>query len=80
MESDGLEADEVVAGGNRLGDRRGPRRVVGNHLASGPLAIVDGAGEQTSLVDLEPLEGGCVNSGAGRARARREVGELKTLS
>ena len=75
VESDRLEADEVVARGDACGDRRRPARVLRDHLAGSPLAGVDGAGEETRLVDLEPLSLGRVNTSAGRA-AGCEVGQL----
>ena len=76
VKSDSLKADQVVAAGDARGDRGRPRRVVVDHLAGAPEAVVDGAAQQTSLVDLEPLERGRVHSRARRARALREVRQL----
>ena len=56
MESNGLETDEVVAGGHSAWDGRGPGRVVSNHLAVSPLAVVDGTRQETGFVNLEPFE------------------------
>ena len=75
VESDRLKADEVVARGDACGDRRRPARVLRDHLAGSPLAGVDGAGEETRLVDLEPLSLGRIDASAGRA-TRCEVGQL----
>lgn len=77
MQGDRLEPDEVVARGHGGRDRRRPRRVVRDHLAGGPLAAADGARQQTSLVDLEPLQGLGGRACAGRAGALCEVGELQ---
>jgi hypothetical protein len=77
VERDRLEADEVVAARHGLGDGGGPGRVLGDHLARAPGAVVDGAGQQAGLVDLEPLERGGVDAGARAAWALREVGELE---
>ena len=57
MERDSLETDEIVARGNSGGNGGGPGRVLGDHLAVGPLTVVDSTGQETSLVNLEPLEG-----------------------
>lgn len=65
MKSDGLETDEVVARGDGGWDSGRPGRVVGDHLAVCPGAVEYGAGEETSLVDLEPLEGVRVDASAG---------------
>ena len=80
VERDGLEADEVVAGGDRGRDRRRPGRVVGDHLAVGPRAAVDGAGEEPGLVDLEPLERVRVHTRARRAGALGEVRQLESAT
>ena len=77
MKGDGLKTDQVVAGRDGRGDRCCPRRVVGDHLASTPGAVIDGAGEQTSLVDLEPLESVSIDTRTGRARALSQVGQLR---
>ena len=76
MKRDSLETDEIVAGGNSSGDGSGPGGVLGDHLAVGPRAAVDGAGEQPGLVDLEPLERVRVDASAARAGALGEVREL----
>ena len=55
VESDGLEADEVVARGHARRDRRRPGRVVGDHLARAPEPVADRAVDQPGLIDLEPL-------------------------
>lgn len=78
VESDGLEADEVVARRNRRGDRGRPGRVISDHLACGPASAVDGSGKETSFVDLEPLQGVGVDSRAGGSGALREVSQLHT--
>lgn len=53
MQSDRLETDEVVAGGDRGGDRGRPGAVLCDHLSITPVAVVDSAGDQAGLVDLE---------------------------
>lgn len=53
VEGDRLEADEVVAGGDRGGDRGRPGAVLSNHLTGAPSAVVDGSGKETGFVDLE---------------------------
>lgn len=50
VESDGLVAEDVVAGGEGGRDGDGPGVVVGNHLVGSPAVGV------ASLVDLDPLE------------------------
>ena len=80
MKSDGLKPDEIVAGGDGRRDGGSPRGVVSNHLAVGPLTIVDSAGEETSLIDLEPLERAGADTSAGRSGALREVRQLKETS
>lgn len=76
MERDRLKPDEVAARGYGGRDGRRPGRVVGDHLAGTPGAIIDGAREETGFIDLEPLERVRVHASAGRARALGEVGEL----
>lgn len=76
MECDGLETDEVVAGGNGAGDGGGPRGVVSNHLAISPRTTVDVSGEETGLVDLEPLKRFCADTCAGGAGALSKVHQL----
>lgn len=76
VQRDSLETDEVVAGGDAGRDGRRPGRVVCDHLAVGPRAGVDGAGEEAGLVNLEPLERARVDARAGGARAFCEVGQL----
>lgn len=53
MKGDGLEADQILAAGHGTRDGRGPAIVLGNHLASTPLAISHGTRQEASLVDLE---------------------------
>lgn len=77
MQSNRLEADEVVAGRDRGRDRGRPRGVVSDHLAVGPAAIEDGTREKTGFVNLEPLERVRADASAGRARALGEVRELQ---
>lgn len=74
MEGDGLKTDEVVARGDRAWDGGSPGRVVGDHLAVSPLTVVNSARQETSFIDLEPLEAVGVDSSAGAARALCEVG------
>ena len=80
MESNGLETDEVVAGGHSAWNGCGPGRVVSNHLAVSPLAVVDGTRQETGFVNLEPLEGVRVDTSAGGTRALCEVGQLNDKS
>ena len=53
MERDGLEADEVVTGGDGARDRGRPGGVLLDHKTVGPEAVVDGAVDETLLVNLE---------------------------
>jgi hypothetical protein len=53
LQSDRLETDEVVAGGDGGGDRGRPGAVLGDHLTITPVTVVDSAGDQAGLVDLE---------------------------
>ncbi len=53
MEGDGFETDEVVASRDGRGNGGRPRAVLRDHLAISPRTAVDGAGEETGLVDLE---------------------------
>lgn len=53
MESDGLESDEIVSGRDGRGDGASPRAVLSDHLTSGPITVVDCAGEETSFINLE---------------------------
>jgi hypothetical protein len=64
VQRNSLESDEVVARRNGFRDGCGPGRVVRDHLAISPLTIVDCTGEETGLVDLEPLEGFSIDTGA----------------
>lgn len=71
MGGDGLVAEDVGAGLERLGHGDGPRVVVVDHLLRGPdLRVVVDAG----LVDLCPQELGLVD-GRGRAAVGRDVGQ-----
>ena len=79
VERDGLEADEVVAGGHARGDRRRPGRVLVDHLARAPVAVSNRARDQARLVDLEPGEVRSVHAGASGARALREVREHRPV-
>jgi hypothetical protein len=76
VESDRLEADEVVARRDRRRDGGSPGRGLVDHLTSSPLTGVDSAREETRLVDLEPVKAASADASAGRARALGEVGEL----
>lgn len=71
MGSDGLVAEDVRAGLERLGHGDGPRVVVVDHLLRCPDlgAIVD-----AGLVDFGPEELGLVD-GRGRAAVGRDVGQ-----
>jgi hypothetical protein len=51
VQGNDLVAENVLAGGNRLGDLDGPSEVVGDELLGGPLATVE-----TGLVDLEEAQ------------------------
>lgn len=76
VQSNRLEADEVVARRDGRGDRRRPGRVLVDHLASRPVAVADRARQKAGLVDLEPLERRRVHASARATRALRQVGEL----
>jgi len=74
VEGDGLETDEIVAIRDGCGNGGRPRAVLRDHLAISPRTAVDGAGEETGLVDLEPFEAVRVDTSAG-ATAVGEVGQ-----
>lgn len=75
MQSNGLEAKKVVASRDAAGDGRGPCVVVGDHLATSPGAGGNGATDQASLVDLEPVQG-CSISAIAVSIAVGHVGQL----
>lgn len=56
VDGESLVTDHVVAVGSRGGDGRGPRGILGDHLARSPEAVRDCAVNETSLVDLEPVD------------------------
>jgi hypothetical protein len=58
VNGDGLETDQVWARWNGRRDGRSPGRVLVDHLAGSPLAIVHSAGKKARLVNLEPREAG----------------------
>lgn len=64
MQGNSLKSDKIVAGRNGFRDGCGPGRVIRNHLAISPLTIVDSAGEEAGLIDLKPLEGFSIDTGA----------------
>lgn len=76
MQGNDLVAQDVVAGGEALGDVDGPGVVVGDELVGGPL--VGGGVEDTRLVELEEAQGGLVGLGAV-ALALREVVEDRAV-
>lgn len=53
VKRNGLETDEIVAARHSLRNGRGPGRVLGNHDTVTPDTVVDGAVDETRLVDLE---------------------------
>lgn len=55
VESDSLEADQVVSRWDGGGDGGCPGAVLGNHLPSSPRTVIHGAREETGLVNLELL-------------------------
>lgn len=62
MHGDDLVAEDVRARGQAVGDGDGPGVVVGDQVRGGPrLGVQVDAG----LVNLDPLEGGLVDGGAG---------------
>lgn len=79
VEGNSLEPDEVVAGRDGLRDGGRPGGVVSDHHAVTPLAVEDRAREETSLVDLEPLERVGIDTRARRARAFSEVCQLNEV-
>lgn len=53
VKSDGLEADEVVTGGDGRRDRGRPGAVLLDHETVGPGTRIDAAADETLLVNLE---------------------------
>lgn len=62
VHGDDLVAEDVRAGGQAVGDGDGPGVVVGDQVRGSPRL---GVQVDTSLVNLDPLEGGLVDGGAG---------------
>ena len=53
MQSDCLEADEVVSAWHLRGDRSRPAAVLRNHLTGSPESLLDSAADEPKLIDLE---------------------------
>lgn len=64
VKSNGLVAEDVVAGLDARWNLNGPRHVVGDHLVVTKGRRGTSRAGHSNAVDLEPLEGGLVNSGA----------------
>lgn len=53
MQSNGLETDEIISRRDRGRNGGSPGRVLVNHLAVSPIAVSNGSGDQSGLIDFE---------------------------